>query len=59
MTYLAERVTAPAPVKTIQLTDAQIHTALNSIDSASDYNGITTNAQLDLQRLLRAALRQS
>ena len=57
MTQLAERSTAPAPVKTIQLTDAQIHTALNSINSAADYNGIITNAQLDLQRVLRTALR--
>ena len=43
----------------VTLTESQIHTALNSINSAADYNGIITNAQLDLQRVLRAALRQS
>lgn len=59
MTQLEQRNRIRVPTKTIQLTDAQINTALNSIDTAGDYNGITTLAQLDLQRVLRAALRQS
>ena len=59
MTQLEQRTRVRVPTKTIQLTDAQINTALNSIDTAGDYNGITTLAQLDLQRVLRAALRQS
>ena len=58
MSQLEQRTRVRVPVKNVQLTDAQIHTALNTIDTAGDFNGITTIAQLDLQRVLRAALRQ-